>query len=72
MATEVMIPARQCNVCGHIWVPRSPKLPYQCPSVKCRSVMWNTPPSATNITVKIDDNTSTEEDAPNLTHFEVH
>jgi len=38
---------RACKRCGHIWYPRKPEPPVQCP--KCRSPYWDIPRGLTKI-----------------------
>ena len=35
------VPRLECMKCGHIWIPRSDKLPDVCP--KCKRYEWNVP-----------------------------
>lgn len=35
------IPHLECKRCGHTWIPRSDKLPLNCPKPTCRSPYWN-------------------------------
>ena len=32
-----------CQRCGHVWMPRKPQKPRQCPNRHCHSVYWDTP-----------------------------
>lgn len=40
MSQELGLPELVCKRCGHEWIPRSYKLPTQCP--RCHSPYWNT------------------------------
>jgi hypothetical protein len=31
----------RCQVCGHVWTPRSPQLPRICAKRACHSPKWN-------------------------------
>jgi len=35
------LPKLTCTRCGHVWIPRIPRKPKQCPN--CRSPYWNKP-----------------------------
>ena len=38
------LPSLTCARCGHVWTPRSAKLPKQCPH--CHQTRWDTPAHA--------------------------
>ncbi|MBI2860630.1 MAG: hypothetical protein HYX91_03885 [Chloroflexi bacterium] len=41
MNQDIALPKLTCTRCKHVWIPRIPRKPKQCP--KCRSPYWNKP-----------------------------